>query len=318
MENLKIDMVYLWVDSSDEKWRKKKNKFLNNPENYDGEATCDGRFEQVDELKYALRSLEKNANWINHIYIITDGQVPKWLNLENERVSIVDHKEIFDNSKLPIFNSMAIETQLANIENLSEYFLYSNDDFFFYKKTDKKFFYNKNKLPICRFISKFRKKRYVGQYGINVVYSHDLLSKKYNKNVPYFTHHCIDAYKKSDVLSCIADFKEEYERVSKMRFREDNSIERTAYSYWAVMNKKGVFKKVPKRCAIDSFLAKIGITRFDSMLFANNKKGIEKRLKKFKPHLFCINDGEQCKREDRLRAKALLEKIFPEKSSFEI
>ena len=318
MEDFKIDMVYLWVDSNDEKWKEKKNKFLNNSKNYDAEAVCDGRFEQIDELKYSLRSLEKYANWINHIYIITDEQAPKWLNLNNDRITIVDHKDIFDNSKLPTFNSMAIETQIANIKGLSEYFLYANDDFFFYKKTGKKFFFNKKKMPICRFISKFKNQRFVGQYGLNVKYTHDLMSQKFNKNVPYFTHHCIDSYTKTNILSCIADFRDEYERTSKMRFREFNALERTGYSYWAVMSGKGVFKKIPKRCTFDYLLGVIGITRFDSMVFANTKKGIDKKLKIFKPHIFCINDGEQCQKEDRARAKSILEKIYPKKSSFEI
>lgn len=81
--------------------------------------------------RYSLRSLEANAPWIRHIYIVTNGQVPSWLDTSNPRVSIVPHDAIFANrSVLPTFSSLAIEFNLHRIPGLSETFLYFNDDVF--------------------------------------------------------------------------------------------------------------------------------------------------------------------------------------------
>lgn len=44
------------------------------------------------ELRYSLRSLEKHAPWVQHVYIITNGQIPYWLNLDNPWVTIVTHE----------------------------------------------------------------------------------------------------------------------------------------------------------------------------------------------------------------------------------
>ena len=50
------------------------------------------RFEDNEELRYSLRSLEQYAPWVRHIFIVTNGQIPHWLNLDNNRVTIVTHE----------------------------------------------------------------------------------------------------------------------------------------------------------------------------------------------------------------------------------
>lgn len=50
------------------------------------------RFSDNDELKYSLRSLQLYAPWIRNIYIVTNGQIPRWLNLKHPRIRIITHK----------------------------------------------------------------------------------------------------------------------------------------------------------------------------------------------------------------------------------
>ena len=50
------------------------------------------RFADNDELKYSLRSIEKNAPWISNVYIVTNGQIPNWINFNNPRIKIVTHE----------------------------------------------------------------------------------------------------------------------------------------------------------------------------------------------------------------------------------
>ena len=72
-----------------------------------------------------------NAPWIHHIYIVTNGQIPSWLDLSNPKISVVFHKDIFRvPHSLPTFSSPAIELNLHHIPQLSDYFIYFNDDVF--------------------------------------------------------------------------------------------------------------------------------------------------------------------------------------------
>lgn len=50
------------------------------------------RFADNGELKYSLRSLEKFAPWTRYVYIVTNGQIPSWLNLNNKRIKIITHE----------------------------------------------------------------------------------------------------------------------------------------------------------------------------------------------------------------------------------
>ncbi|XP_037827528.1 N-acetylglucosamine-1-phosphotransferase subunits alpha/beta isoform X1 [Lucilia sericata] len=118
-----IDVVYTWVNGSDP-------AFISSIKKYDPNFDP-ARFDDKNELKYSLRSVEKFAPWVRNIYIVTNGQIPKWLDLTNERVKIVSHEILAPNSQwLPTFSSAAIETFIHRIPNLSKRFLYLNDDIF--------------------------------------------------------------------------------------------------------------------------------------------------------------------------------------------
>lgn len=91
----------------------------------------DNRYRDSNELLYSLRSLEKYAPWIRHVYLVTDNQVPNWLDTSNPRITVVPHEDIFPNkSHLPVFSSPSIEAHLHRIPGLSERFAYFNDDVF--------------------------------------------------------------------------------------------------------------------------------------------------------------------------------------------
>ncbi|QGH70077.1 stealth conserved region 3 domain-containing protein [Pseudactinotalea sp. HY158] len=125
-----IDVVYTWVDDTDLAWQQRRNT-LRDSDNagLHHEATSAARFRNRDELRYSLRSLEEYAPWVRNVYLVTAGQRPAWLRSDSDRLTVVDHEEIFpDPSVLPTFNSHAIEANLHRIEGLSEHYLYLNDD----------------------------------------------------------------------------------------------------------------------------------------------------------------------------------------------
>ncbi|KAM5174930.1 N-acetylglucosamine-1-phosphotransferase subunits alpha/beta isoform 2-T2 [Callospermophilus lateralis] len=104
------------------------------------------RFEDNEELRYSLRSIERHAPWVRNIFIVTNGQIPSWLNLDNPRVKIVTHQDVFRNlSHLPTFSSPAIESHIHRIEGLSQKFIYLNDDVMFGKDVWPDDFYSHSK-----------------------------------------------------------------------------------------------------------------------------------------------------------------------------
>jgi len=57
-------------------------------------------YSDFNQLIYAIRSIEMYAPWVRHIYIVTNGQIPYWLNLNQSYVSVVTHQQIFKNKVL--------------------------------------------------------------------------------------------------------------------------------------------------------------------------------------------------------------------------
>ncbi len=129
-----IDVVYTWVDGGDPQWQTRKAAALADNgwlEEASRLAHNNARFASRDELRYSLRSLHCFAPWVNHIYLVTDDQVPEWLDTTQPGLTVVSHREIFgDTGTLPTFNSQAIESRLHRIPGLNEHFLYLNDDVF--------------------------------------------------------------------------------------------------------------------------------------------------------------------------------------------
>ena len=125
-----IDAVYTWVNGSDPEFRRQLQETLVLLARRPSKASVAAyRFADNNELRYSLRSLERHMPWVRHVYLVTNGQVPSWLDLDNPRITLVTHEEIFSNKFfLPTFSSPAIESQLHHIPGLSNRFLYINDD----------------------------------------------------------------------------------------------------------------------------------------------------------------------------------------------
>lgn len=123
-----IDAVFTWVDFRDLLWQRQFAE-TERPNNLVRAAASSSRFNHVDELRYSLRSISEFAPWINHIWLVTAGQVPKWLDVGNDRITVISHQDIWAGEDgLPSFNSQAIEANLDRIPGLTEHFLYFNDD----------------------------------------------------------------------------------------------------------------------------------------------------------------------------------------------
>lgn len=140
-----IDCVILWVDGSDKKWKCKKNSYVKKPNTNQIDADAD-RYRDWGLLRYLFRGIDKFAPWFRYVFLVTDEQVPHWLNRSNKKIKMVDHKDFIPEKYLPTFNSHTIELNLHRIKELSEYFVYFNDDMFLIRKTDQRLFF-RNNLP---------------------------------------------------------------------------------------------------------------------------------------------------------------------------
>lgn len=134
--DFEVDAVYMWVSGADPAWQERQQEafrrlHLQDP-TIDEAAQSAVRYRDRGELRASMRSLEMYAPWIRRIFLVTDDQRPEWLDLNSDRVTVVDHREIFsDPSVLPCFNSRAIGSQLHRIPGLAEHYLVVNDDVMF-------------------------------------------------------------------------------------------------------------------------------------------------------------------------------------------
>jgi len=144
----KIDFIITWVDPSDAEWQRQFQKF-NSATSTDSNSAA--RFRDFETVKYVLRGIDKFTPWVNKIHFVTSGHKPAWLDLNNTKLNFVTHADIFTNkSHLPTFNSLAIEMNFLNIQNLEDKFVVFNDDMLILKSTEKTVFF-RDGLP-CDFL----------------------------------------------------------------------------------------------------------------------------------------------------------------------
>lgn len=125
----KIDFVVTWVNGEDLNWQKKKI-FYSSTDTDKNNLNTISRYRDFGIFKYWFRSIEKFAPWVNSVFLITDQQIPSWLDINNSKLKIIDHTDYIDSKYLPTFNSNVIELNINKIPELSDCFVLFNDDMF--------------------------------------------------------------------------------------------------------------------------------------------------------------------------------------------
>ncbi|MCL2369297.1 MAG: stealth family protein [Alphaproteobacteria bacterium] len=323
MKNKKIDLVYLWVDGSDPKWIRRKNKFLKSvglaeiPE-------AAHRYKDNDELKYSLRSVEKFAPWINHIFIITDDQVPAWLNTKHPKITIVDHTDIIPKKYLPVFSPRPPLVSLSKIPGLSEYFLLADDDMLFGNYTTPDYFFTADdkvkvhgkSYSMKKFIKNSAPRINSGDYIKAIMNAKTLIREIHgdSHNYEWEPSHNITGYKKSSVESAYNHPKinKAIEITYKSKIRGRDDLSQVIFQEYMLANDIAHLELVPK------FGIKNIIEKFKGNISrAYQAKKIKKRLFMPWPKLFCVNNSGMHPRIDKYNNK-VLSKMFPKKSSFEV
>ncbi|MDR1737274.1 MAG: Stealth CR1 domain-containing protein [Candidatus Symbiothrix sp.] len=310
--NFPVDIVYLWVNGSDPEWLAKKNAFLGKTA-FRKDVNCKGRFADNDELKFSLRSLEKYAPWIRKIFIVTDNQVPDWLDITNQKIQMVDHTEILPKEAQPCYNSVIIEHFLYKIPDLSEHFLYANDDMFFNAAVAPEDFFAADGYPIVRLRPypfarlRYFAKKIVGKklstYRKTILISGDLVKKKFGKRYWGMPHHNIDAYCKNDYRDVVETvFADEIGATITHHTRSRNDIMRVIFLYYALAVGHGHLRPIKRR---------------ESCVVRIQRRNYQHYFDKYHPKLVCMEDSERASDNDRERTKLFLQNLFPVPSAFE-
>lgn len=324
MEN--IDIVVLWVDGSDPKWIKKRQQ-------YSGEKSIDEvRYRDYGSLKYLFRSIERYCPWVNKVFLITDHQIPDWLNQDNPKLKIVFHDEFIPQEYLPTFNSNVIELNLFRIKELSEKFILFNDDMFFNGITKPEDFYHEDKIldfgvynkiaPNEEFshtlvnnlifinehfskrdsLKKNWKKQFRLRYGKELLKNFLLLPWS---DIPgYYNPHLPQPHFKSVFEELYKLNPEMFEKTFKNRFRGYDDINHWICRYWLL--EEGRYE--PQHLSFGGYYT------------LSEKDKITQAISKENEKILCIEDesSDQISFEEWIKnLLAAFEIKFPQKSSFE-
>lgn len=336
-----IDFVVTWVDGSDPVWRAEKEKyekeaglFRNNKNN--GEE----RYRDWDLFRYWFRAVEKYAPWVRHVYLVTEGHVPEWLNLECPKLKHIRHRDYIPEEYLPTFNSNVIELNLHRIEGLSEYFVNFNDDTYLSRPCEPEDFFHGGKpnytaiayplqnrdngsfshsnFAVLGAINNAFEKQpgeimkehpelwFHESYGYEEIYNMHSIKLEYMLGM--FFSHLPTAFRKSTFRKVWDKFPEMLMETSGHRFRTPQDLMHQLVSFWDIMN--GSFYPVS--------IEHHGMGIFRPM---DRLECIVEMIHSKKYLSICINDSENITYENFLMLKAFvaeeMEKAFPEKSSFE-
>lgn len=261
-----VDAVITWVDGNDPKHKAKMAQFIDDQETINNKAVR-MRYDQVNEIEFAVKSILKYAKFVRNIFIVTDNQTPDFLRdkekakKEFPSVSIVDHKTIFKGYEkyLPTFNSMSIESLLYRIPNLSEHFIYLNDDFFLINSTKTTDFFINNKVIVRGYHTSFyediwykilqnklykllKKNKRINAFGFKK--SQQLAAKKLDFKKYVRLDHTFTAMRKSVLEDFYSSKLSILEENIKHRFRSSNQfLNQSLATHLEIINNNFILKE---------------------------------------------------------------------------
>ncbi len=338
--NFDVDIVIPWVDGSDKEWLKEKNKYLDKENQIDVDAGAN-RYRDWDNVQYIFRGIEKFAPWVRKVFFITCGQKPSWLNLNNEKLVWVNHKDYIPEEYLPTFSANPIELNMHRIEGLSEHFIYLNDDFFFTSNVKKSDFFDKNGLP--KIVAMEMPKAITGFIfdnitmnnvrALNKLFNKKEVKKKHKKKwysltnpvcyiinkfyditakvgwAGFYIKHLPAPFLKSKIEKCWELFYDELNKTSLNKFRSVYDVNQYLFTEYLL-------------CSGEFFADRY--KRDGELLSLNdgekpNIGTICNVLKKQKYKMVCLSDSQITKFEEtKQKINLAFESILPSKSNFEL
>lgn len=328
-----IDFVIPWVDADDLEWQQKKRTFAGDDAPVVVSSNGEERFRDYGTLKYLIRSIEKYANWVHHVYLVTDNQVPTWMDvtkLDDSKFSIVDHRDIFTNQDLPCFNSNAIELNSVNIPNLAEQFVIFNDDLLLNAPTSPEDFfaaglpkdfrlytslkpysdYDNILFNNSRAINNWLKGKWLSKQGLyHKAYGAQNIKNFYHQRFErghfvssYSYPHNAQAFLKTSFKKALALWHDEIEETKANHFRTPNDVSMLLIRDYQLETGQFMVRRPD----------------FSQYHDLNDIDDIEKELTKHLHPLTCINDADTHDYQTvTAKLLAILEQVYPDASSIE-
>lgn len=327
-----MDFIITWVDGNDPEWQKEYLLYKRK----DDPAAHPARFRDWENLKYWFRGVEKFAPWIEKVHFVTRGHRPEWLNIDHPKLLIVNHTDYIPQEYLPTFNSHVIGNNMHRIKDLAEEFVYFNADVFLLRPISRNFFFengNPCDTAALGIISSWHFNTILLRcvYEINrhfglksTVHQNPLkwFHPKYGKTAlknfllylvsgsrfPGFDHfHLALPVRKSTLAKVWAEAPEVMEESCEPRFRNNYTVNLSFQRYWELAQNS--FHPVNKRNWGRNF----------EFREANIGEAVDFILRQKMP-MVCLNDHPQIKdfENTKTQVNGALEKIFPNKCSFEL
>ncbi|KAH3745132.1 Stealth protein CR4, conserved region 4 [Pelomyxa schiedti] len=305
-----VDVVYTWVNGSDPAHLRSFTLY--------GKGSNPRAFRDYGVLRFSLRSIERYMPYARNVILVTNGQIPTWLDTTSPRFRLITHNQIFPNSSdLPTFNSNAIEAHLHKIPGLAPCFLYMNDDFFLGRDTPKDHFIDPNtgglKLYMDGFLAPETERMKTNTWHRSVAKSNDLINAYYYPNSNstvrhnYAGHHCY-FIKKHIADTIYSRWKKEFDETSHHKFRKPSD---TAFPF------------LHANAALEEFGAqKAKAVNIGGWWTGNHSLNVNlwEKIIKRKPYCVCLQDNldpnEASEREIQY-LQTVMCSLFPDKSSFE-
>ena len=294
-----IDAVIPYVDSSDRYWN---NDFNKATQQYN---TNTPRFRSWGTLRYLVRAISTNMPFIRRIILIVarESQVPIWVNEEN--IKVVYHRDFIPQQFLPTFNSCTIEAFLYRIDDISEQFVYFNDDMFPINKLDTTDFFEGN-IPCIKFNVRHEYKKTMFRQQCR--HSLDIMAS--TLNVPSYPAQdlLLPEHSLSSMLkSSINDVGQKCEKQlcdSITLLRNPRNINQYIYLYYQYFTGNYVDNNISYYYTeLDTDMSSI-----KQIILGNDF------------HIVCINDSDKIKDYKKTREEllAIFEEKFPHKCKYEV
>jgi Stealth protein CR2, conserved region 2/Stealth protein CR3, conserved region 3/Stealth protein CR4, conserved region 4 len=294
-----IDIVFSWVDGSSAEFLRMRALQMQSYVVGVGDDSA-ARYRQLDELRYALRSVYLFAPWIRRIFIVTDSPTPSWLE-EHPAVTIVPSSAFFvDPANLPTHNSHAIESQLQHIEGLSEHFLYSNDDMFFGRPVSPDMFFSPG--GVTKFIEATTRiglgdnspERSGFENAARV--NRRLLRDRFGRVTTRHLEHAPTPLRRSVLKEMEREFSDDFVRTAASPFRSatDISVTNSLYHYYALLTGRAVVQQHARVKYVETTLT-------------SSLKQMRALLRSRGEDLFCLNDGSAPEISIETRTAAVLD-----------
>lgn len=306
--NLKIDidMVYTYVNGNDKRYIEKINFYMKNNKNDINNDVYKRRYSNVNEINYSIKSVIKHLPFIRKIFIVTDNQIPdidKTL-YDLKPIIIIDHKDIIDKEYLPTFFSDVIESYIHNIPDLSEIFLYNNDDCFhfsdifiseiIYNNSIKNINSTRDSFVFNNF-SKFIKNEYIDR----IVNTKNILKKKYNNKIYFIKNHCTKVFRKSTLKYIENEYPQLLQDLRINKFRNNLSINYLIFA----MNIDNILNN---NIIINIDNNENDIYFFKCNRYQENTDKLSELLQYLKPKFCCLNDIPESYKDKFIECMSLL------------